>query len=380
MAAWQARLLRGPRRHQERLRRGHQEGLSQARDEAPPGPQPGYDAKTGGEVQGGQGSLRDPHRPAEARRLRPVRPRRRDPHLGGRGGAGASAASPRPSATSSATSSAAAAAAPPAASRSSAAATCATTSRSRSSRRRAATKPRSASPRGDLRDLQGHRRQARHPARARCTTCHGAGTVRMRQGFFSIQQTCPTCHGSGKIIPDPCADLPRPGPHQEAQDAGGEDPGRRRRRHAHPLERRRRARPERRPARRPLRRDPHQAARRLPARRRRPALRDADRHRRPPRSAATIEIPTLDGKAEIELPEGTQNGKTFRLRGKGIKGVRSSYPGDLYCHVSVETPVKLTEHQRKLLKELDEGFRKAGDRHSPTAKTWSDRVKDLFKA
>ena len=60
-------------------------------------------------------------------------------------------------------------------------------------------------------------------------------------------------------------------------------------------------------------------------------------------------MPTLGGKAEIDLPEGTQHGKTFRLRGKGIKGVRSSYPGDLYCHVSVETPVKLTEHQRKLL-------------------------------
>ena len=93
-----------------------------------------------------------------------------------------------------------------------------------------------------------------------------------------------------------------------------------------------------------------------------------------------IEVPTLGGKAEIDLPEGTQHGKTFRLRGKGIKGVRSSYPGDLYCHVSVETPIKLTEHQRKLLRELDDAFRKAGDRHSPTAKTWSDRVKDLFKA
>src|SRR5678815_3715752 len=69
-----------------------------------------------------------------------------------------------------------------------------------------------------------------------------------------------------------------------------------------------------------------------------------------------IEVPTLGGRAEIELPEGTQHGKTFRLRGKGIKGVRSSYPGDLYCHVSVETPIKLTEHQRKLLRELDAKF------------------------
>jgi hypothetical protein len=63
----------------------------------------------------------------------------------------------------------------------------------------------------------------------------------------------------------------------------------------------------------------------------------------------SIEVPTLTGKVEIELPEGTQHGKTFRLRGKGIKGIRSSYPGDLYCHITLETPIKLTEHQRKLL-------------------------------
>jgi molecular chaperone DnaJ len=93
----------------------------------------------------------------------------------------------------------------------------------------------------------------------------------------------------------------------------------------------------------------------------------------------SVKVPTLGGSAEIEVPEGTQNGKTFRLRGKGIKGIRSSYPGDLYCHITVETPVKMTEHQRKLMKELDESFKGAGDRHSPNAKSWTDRVKDLFK-
>ena len=93
----------------------------------------------------------------------------------------------------------------------------------------------------------------------------------------------------------------------------------------------------------------------------------------------SVEVPTLGGKVEIDLPEGTQHGKTFRLRGKGIKGIRSSYPGDLYCHVTLETPIKLTEHQRKLLKELDESLRKGGDRHSPNSKSWTDRVKDLFK-
>ncbi len=89
-------------------------------------------------------------------------------------------------------------------------------------------------------------------------------------------------------------------------------------------------------------------------------------------------MPTLQGKAAIDIPEGTQAGKQFRLRGKGIKGVRSSYPGDLYCHIVVETPVKLTEHQRKLLRELDESLKKGGAKHSPSGESWTDRLKNLF--
>ena len=73
-----------------------------------------------------------------------------------------------------------------------------------------------------------------------------------------------------------------------------------------------------------------------------------------------VEVPTLNGRASLSIAEGTQTGKTFRLRGKGIKGVRSSYPGDLYCHVIVETPVRLTEKQKKLLRELDGRSRRAG--------------------
>ena len=92
----------------------------------------------------------------------------------------------------------------------------------------------------------------------------------------------------------------------------------------------------------------------------------------------TVEVPTLAGKVEIELPEGTQHGKTFRLRGKGIKGVRGSYPGDLYCHITVETPVKLTEHQRKLLKELDESLKKGGAKHAPGGESWTDKLKGFF--
>jgi len=64
---------------------------------------------------------------------------------------------------------------------------------------------------------------------------------------------------------------------------------------------------------------------------------------------------------------------------QGHQGPAQQLPGDLYAHVSVETPVKLTEHQRKLLKELDESLKKGGEKHSPNAKSWTDRVKDLFK-
>jgi molecular chaperone DnaJ len=91
-----------------------------------------------------------------------------------------------------------------------------------------------------------------------------------------------------------------------------------------------------------------------------------------------IEIPTLNGKAVFTIPEGTQTGKTFRLRGKGIKGVRSSYPGDLFCHVIVETPVKLSDRQKEMLRELDKSMRADGDKHSPQAKGWMDKVKAFF--
>ncbi|HRH18605.1 MAG TPA: molecular chaperone DnaJ, partial [Aquabacterium sp.] len=211
-----------------------------------------------------------------------------------------------------------------------------------------------------------------------CPTCNGAGTVHMRQGFFSVQQTCPHCQGSGKIIPDPCTACNGQGRVKktktlEVKIPAGINEGMRIR----------------------------SAGNGEPGTNGGPAgdlyieirIKQHDMFERdgddlhcsvpvPLTSAAlggTIEVPTLGGKAEIEIPEGTQHGKTFRLRGKGIKGIRSSYPGDLYCHIVVETPVKLTEHQRKLLKELDESFKKGGEKHSPNTKSWADRVKNLFK-
>ena len=87
-----------------------------------------------------------------------------------------------------------------------------------------------------------------------CATCHGRGEVRVSQGFFSIQQTCPTCHGTGKVVTDPCATCHGAGRIKQAQDAVGEDSGRRRPGRSHPACRRRRGRRQRRADRRPLRR------------------------------------------------------------------------------------------------------------------------------
>ncbi|HWT17872.1 MAG TPA: molecular chaperone DnaJ [Variovorax sp.] len=210
-----------------------------------------------------------------------------------------------------------------------------------------------------------------------CTTCHGAGAVQMRQGFFSVQQTCPTCHGSGKIIPEPCTVCHGQGKIKnnktlEVKIPAGIDDGMRIRSigNGEPgtnggppgdlyIE---------------IRLKKHELFERD----------GDDLHCVVPVSMTTaalggeISVPTLKGAAAIDIPDGTQSGKQFRLRGKGIKGVRSSYPGDLYCHVRVETPVKLTEHQRKLLKELDESLKKGGDKHSPTDKGWFDKAKEFF--
>jgi len=210
-----------------------------------------------------------------------------------------------------------------------------------------------------------------------CTTCHGAGAVQMRQGFFSVQQTCPTCHGSGKIIPEPCATCHGQGKIKnnktlEVKIPAGIDDGMRIRSTGNGE---------------PGTNGGPPGDLYIEIRLKKHELfeRDGDDlHCVVPVSVTTaalggeINVPTLKGNAAIDIPDGTQSGKQFRLRGKGIKGVRSSYPGDLYCHVRVETPVKLTEHQRKLLKELDESLKKGGDKHSPTDKGWFDKAKEFF--
>jgi len=210
-----------------------------------------------------------------------------------------------------------------------------------------------------------------------CGTCGGAGVVQMRQGFFSVQQPCPTCRGVGKIIPEPCTACAGQGKIKrqktlEVKIPAGIDAGMRIRSAGNGeagtnggpagdlyIE---------------IRLKKHDIFERD----------GDDLHCTVPVGMVTaalggeIDVPTLQGKAAIDLPEGTQTGKQFRLRGKGIKGVRSSYPGDLYCHITVETPVKLNEAQRKLLRELEDSFKKGGSKHSPSGDSWKDKLKGFF--
>ena len=210
-----------------------------------------------------------------------------------------------------------------------------------------------------------------------CSTCGGHGQVRMQQGFFSIQQTCPKCHGSGKVIPEPCVTCHGAGRVKQHKTLSvkiptGIDDGDRIRLSSegeagvnggppgdlyvvihirlHPV----------------FTRDHSDLHCEMPISFTAAAL------------GGEIEIPTLDGYAKLRIPAETQSGKVFRLRGKGIKGVRSSSYGDLLCHMVVETPVNLTPRQRELLMELEAINQRDDGRHNPRAKSWMDKVKEFF--
>jgi molecular chaperone DnaJ len=219
-------------------------------------------------------------------------------------------------------------------------------------------------------------RQGTQPAT--CPSCRGAGQVRVSQGPFSIAQTCPRCHGSGSIIPNPCGPCSGTGRVKlqktlAVKIPAGVDEGDRVRLSGegepgvnngppgdlyvqvhikpHPV----------------FQRD------------------HDDLHCEMPVSITTaalggeISIPTLDGSAKIRIPAETQSGTTFRLKEKGIKGVRSQMPGDLFCHVVVETPVNLTERQRQLLREFESISAQDSARFNPRAKGWFDKVKEFFE-
>jgi len=211
-----------------------------------------------------------------------------------------------------------------------------------------------------------------------CPTCHGAGQVTMRQGFFAVQQTCPTCSGRGKIIPDPCTKCHGDGRVEKTKPLSvkipaGVDTGDRIRLAGegeagqfgapagdlyvqvhvkdHPI----------------FVRDGNNLYCDVPISFSTAAL------------GGEIDVPTLDGRVKLKIPAETQTEKMFRLRGKGVQSVRGGGVGDLVCKVVVETPVNLSDKQKDLLRQLDESW--AGDseaKHRPKSKGFFDGVKKFF--
>jgi len=210
-----------------------------------------------------------------------------------------------------------------------------------------------------------------------CTTCGGAGQVRMQQGFFAVQQTCPQCRGKGKMISDPCSDCHGQGRKQEQKTLSvkvpaGVDTGDRIRL-ANEGEAGENAAPNG-----DLYVQMHVKAHDIFNRE------DNDLFCEMPISVGTaalggeIEVPTLDGKLRLKIPAETQTGKSFRMRGKGVKPVRGGATGDLLCRVNVETPIKLSNKQKELLKDFEKSIQEDGKQHSPKNASWGDRMKKFF--
>lgn len=208
-----------------------------------------------------------------------------------------------------------------------------------------------------------------------CGTCGGAGKVRASQGFFTIERTCPTCQGRGETIADPCSACNGAGRVVRERTlsvnipAGVEDGTRVR-----------------------LSGEGEAGVRGGPAgdlyiflsiKPHEFFQRDgADVFCRVPISMTTaalggqIDVPTLDGTtSRVKVPEGTETGKQFRLKGKGMPVLRSSASGDLYIQVDVETPKNLSRKQRDLLEEFE---KLSAKETSPESTGFFARMKDLF--
>jgi molecular chaperone DnaJ len=211
-----------------------------------------------------------------------------------------------------------------------------------------------------------------------CNTCHGQGQVRMQQGFFSVQQTCPTCHGNGKVISSPCNSCHGEGRVQEYKTLSvkipsGVDTGDRIR----------------------LTGEGEAGVNGGPSgdlyvqvsvREHRIFTRDGKNlYCEVPISftdaalGGEIEVPTLDGRVKLKIPEGAQSGKMFRLRGKGVTQVRGGGQGDLMCRVAIETPVHLNKEQKDLLRQFHDTMEASKGKHSPKKSSWFEGVKSFFE-
>ncbi|MFT5757452.1 MAG: molecular chaperone DnaJ [Alteromonadaceae bacterium] len=210
-----------------------------------------------------------------------------------------------------------------------------------------------------------------------CVTCHGHGQVQMRQGLFAVQQTCPTCSGKGKVIASPCPSCRGQGRVEKTKTLSvkippGVDTGDRIR----------------------LTGEGEAGEHGAPAgdlyvqanvRDHKIFVREENNlYCEVPISFTTaalggeIEVPTLEGRVKLKIPKETQTGKMFRLRGKGVKSVRSHATGDLMCKVVLETPVSLSGDQADLLRQLEQKMDNSQAKHSPKETGFFDGVKKFF--
>ncbi|MCO4321990.1 molecular chaperone DnaJ [Aliidiomarina quisquiliarum] len=212
-----------------------------------------------------------------------------------------------------------------------------------------------------------------------CDYCHGQGQIQMRQGFFAVQQTCPKCSGRGKIIKNPCRPCNGEGRVEKTKTLSvkipaGVDTGDRIRlagegeagEHGaeagdlyvqmnvreHAI----------------FRREGNNLYCDVPISFSRAAL------------GGEVEVPTLDGRVKLKIPSETQTGRMFRLRGKGVKSVRSGVTGDLVCKAVIETPVNLSAKQKELLQEFDDSMGKGAEsaKYRPKERGFFDGVKKFF--
>ncbi|WP_444996054.1 molecular chaperone DnaJ [Aliikangiella sp. IMCC44359] len=210
-----------------------------------------------------------------------------------------------------------------------------------------------------------------------CGTCKGVGQVRMQQGFFSVQQTCPTCHGQGTVIKDPCGSCSGQGRVRKEKTLSvkipaGVDTGDRIR----------------------LTGEgeaggpgsvPGDLYVQVHVKEHSIFVREGDNlYCEMPISFITaclggeLEVPTLEGRVKLKVPEETQTGRMFRLRGKGISPMRGGMRGDLMCRVIVETPVNLNKEQKKMLQEFDNYLQGSKKQHSPKSSNWWEGVKNFW--
>ncbi|MFS1703252.1 molecular chaperone DnaJ [Aestuariibacter sp. GS-14] len=212
-----------------------------------------------------------------------------------------------------------------------------------------------------------------------CPTCHGNGQVQMRQGFFAVQQTCPTCSGRGKIISDPCNECHGQGRTEKTKTLSvkipaGVDTGDRIRLSGEGEAGENGA-------------PPGDLYVQVHVREHDIFTRDGNNlYCEVPLSFTTaalggeLQVPTLEGKVKLKISPETQTGRMFRLRGKGVKSVRSGVVGDLLCKVVVETPVNLSSKQKDLLRELEDSMGQGTDaaKHRPKEQGFFDGVKKFF--